>query len=191
MPTLRRSHRVRCASACGPLRLRRETLGVHLTAPSDANRILAMRRSLIVVGAVLAVAVVAGAATVWLSRPREVKVDHTDRALVARGEPLYQLHCAPCHGAQLEGEPNWTTRDVRGRLPAPPHDESGHTWHTTIRSCSRSRSTASASTRHGAISRICGLRENMSDEDIVATLAYIKSRWPAAVHEKRAAAGMN
>jgi mono/diheme cytochrome c family protein len=33
--------------------------------------------------------------------------------------------------------------------------------------------------------------EAMSDADIVATLAYIKSRWSGSVHEKRAAAGMN
>ena len=151
-----------------------------------------MRRSLIVVGAVLAVAVVAGAATVWLSRPREVKVDHTDRALVARGEPLYQLHCAPCHGAQLQGEPNWTTRDVRGRLPAPPHDESGHTWHHDDQVLFEvTKYGIGKHAPRGYQSDMPAYGKTMSDEDIVATLAYIKSRWPAAVHEKRAAAGMN
>ena len=57
------------------------------------------------------------------------RVDHADRSLVARGEPLYQQHCASCHGARLEGQPEWQSRNAQGRLPAPPHDDSGHTWH--------------------------------------------------------------
>jgi hypothetical protein len=32
-------------------------------------------------------------------------------------------------GANLEGQPNWKERQANGRLPAPPHDASGHTWH--------------------------------------------------------------
>ncbi len=27
------------------------------------------------------------------------------------------------------GQPNWRSRKPDGRLPAPPHDETGHTWH--------------------------------------------------------------
>ena len=50
-------------------------------------------------------------------------------AQIAGGADLYAQHCASCHGAQLEGQPNWRQRLPNGRLPAPPHDESGHTWH--------------------------------------------------------------
>ena len=52
-----------------------------------------------------------------------------DAEIVARGEAVYVAHCALCHGRNLEGQPNWQTRDKEGFLPAPPHDESGHTWH--------------------------------------------------------------
>ena len=45
------------------------------------------------------------------------------------GETLYARHCAVCHGDKLQGQPNWDVRDDNGLLPAPPHDESGHTWH--------------------------------------------------------------
>jgi hypothetical protein len=55
-----------------------------------------------------------------------VRIDAKDIALVTRGGPLYQQHYASCHGARLEGQPNWQSRDARGRLPAPPHDDSGH-----------------------------------------------------------------
>ena len=41
----------------------------------------------------------------------------------------YQEYCASCHGVNLEGQSNWRSRNEDGTLPAPPHDETGHTWH--------------------------------------------------------------
>jgi len=32
---------------------------------------------------------------------------HEDAAIVAAGDEIYQAHCAACHGADLEGEPDW------------------------------------------------------------------------------------
>jgi mono/diheme cytochrome c family protein len=55
-------------------------------------------------------------------------------ALIAapvRGEDaaaLYATHCASCHGARLEGQPNWFKANAAGRLPAPPLDVTGHAW---------------------------------------------------------------
>ena len=57
------------------------------------------------------------------------RADPHDAAKVALGATVYAQHCAVCHGAKLEGQPNWRERHPNGRLPAPPHDESGHTWH--------------------------------------------------------------
>ena len=34
-----------------------------------------------------------------------------------------------CHGANLEGQPDRMERNRMGRLPAPPHDVTEHTWH--------------------------------------------------------------
>ena len=31
------------------------------------------------------------------------------------GKPLYEKHCASCHGAQAEGAKNWTERQADGR----------------------------------------------------------------------------
>src|SRR5688500_20019378 len=50
-------------------------------------------------------------------------------AQIAQGHALYGAHCAKCHGKNLEGQPNWRTPLPSGRLPAPPHDKTGHTWH--------------------------------------------------------------
>jgi hypothetical protein len=40
-------------------------------------------------------------------------------------------------------------------------------------------------------SDMLGFAAEMSDDEIVATLAFMKSRWSPAVHAKRAAASMN
>ena len=52
-----------------------------------------------------------------------------DGKLVALGQQIYAEQCAACHGDNLEGQANWQSRHEDGRLPAPPHDETGHTWH--------------------------------------------------------------
>lgn len=48
---------------------------------------------------------------------------------LAAGEALYTENCAACHGVNLEGQDDWQRPGEDGRLSAPPHDETGHTWH--------------------------------------------------------------
>ena len=57
------------------------------------------------------------------------RISVDDPALLARGEVVYRTSCSSCHGANLEGQENWWLRDADGNLPAPPHDQTGHTWH--------------------------------------------------------------
>jgi mono/diheme cytochrome c family protein len=40
-----------------------------------------------------------------------------DTAVVARGQSIYRSHCASCHGARLERQPNWRERGADERLP--------------------------------------------------------------------------
>ena len=106
-----------------------------------------------------------------------------DSRLTARGASIYAAQCASCHGANLQGQPNWRERGPDGLLPAPPHDASGHTWH-------HPDAQLLAITRHG-LARVIGqpgYRSAMpaydgvlSDAEIVAVLSWIKSRWPPAV----------
>ena len=57
------------------------------------------------------------------------RLNSDDPSLVSAGKTVYASYCAACHGAQLEGQPDWRRPGPDGCLPAPPHDESGHTWH--------------------------------------------------------------
>ena len=95
------------------------------------------------------------------------------------GERLYQENCASCHGASLEGQPDWRSRLPNGRLPAPPHDASGHTWHHTDRVLLDivKRGTA-AIVGNGYESDMPGFKEVLTDEEITAIIDYIKSTWP-------------
>ena len=45
--------------------------------------------------------------------------DPENAQLVARGKLMYDRHCASCHGAKLEGQPNWQEKLATGRMPAP------------------------------------------------------------------------
>jgi mono/diheme cytochrome c family protein len=48
---------------------------------------------------------------------------------VTQGALIYAQQCAACHGANLEGAPDWKKPLPDGTFPPPPHDASGHTWH--------------------------------------------------------------
>lgn len=118
--------------------------------------------------------------SLWPEGPSGV-ADPTDAGQVALGASVYREHCASCHGANLEGEPNWRIRKPDGRLPAPPHDESGHTWHHPDEHLFRitKRGLNPPLAPEGYESDMPAFGETLTDAEIWAVLAYIKSRWPA------------
>lgn len=109
-----------------------------------------------------------------------------DAKLVARGKQVYAAQCAACHGAALEGQPQWRERGPNGLLPAPPHDASGHTWHHADEVLFRI-------TKHG-VAQAVGLKDYLSampiyegvlsDDEIIAVLSWIKAQWPAPVRQR-------
>ncbi|WP_413019341.1 c-type cytochrome [Noviherbaspirillum sp. 1P10PC] len=131
---------------------------------------------------------VAAAAALFLGRSGAAAayIDPSDAALVSRGKPVYAQHCAACHGASMEGQPNWRERRPDGRLPAPPHDASGHTWH-------HPDAVLVDIVKHGLVpgktapdayqSDMPAFERLLSDADVLAVLAYIKSGWPAQERE--------
>ena len=119
----------------------------------------------------------------------DARADPGDAKRVALGERVYAQQCASCHGAKLEGQPNWRSRLPNGRLPAPPHDESGHTWHHPDRVlfALTKQGLAPPYAPAGYESDMPAFGGKLSDDEIWAALAYIKSRWTSReVREARA-----
>jgi len=116
------------------------------------------------------------------------RIDAKDAKQVAAGEALYARHCASCHGAKLEGQPDWRRRLPNGRLPAPPHDASGHTWHhpDAVLFGITKKGLVPPYAPPGYASDMPAFANVLSDGDIHAVLAYIQSRWPKPVIEARA-----
>ncbi len=98
---------------------------------------------------------------------------------LVRGQTLYQRECASCHGADLKGEPGWQAADQGGKIKAPPHDETGHTWmHSESEIFRLVKFGPGDAAAPGYISPMPVYGGRLSDRDIEAVLAYIASRWP-------------
>ena len=97
---------------------------------------------------------------------------------VAAGRTLYGENCASCHGVNLEGQPDWKRRLENGRMPAPPHDATGHTWHHSDRALFDITKGSLAAVVPGYESDMPAFGDKLTDAEIVALLSFIKSTWP-------------
>lgn len=108
-----------------------------------------------------------------------LRTNGEDAATIAAGRTIYGDHCAACHGVQLEGQADWKTPLPSGRLPAPPHDASGHTWHHADEMLFRIVKEGTAAVVGGNYeSEMPGFGDTLGDAEIRAVLAFIKSTWP-------------
>ena len=103
----------------------------------------------------------------------------------------YQEHCASCHGVNLEGQANWRIPDENGTLPAPPHDESGHTWHHETQMLFDYTKLGGQVTLEtaGIMNYTSGMPAYgalLNDEEIWEILSYIRSTWPLHIQEAHA-----
>ena len=152
---------------------------------SDKSKVRLMPLSLYAAGVLLV-----GGVIFYFSSPLDkaelgISLQHKDRAAVDLGKTIYAENCASCHGVVLEGQANWRQRDAEGYLPAPPHDERGHTWH-------HPDSYLFLMTKYG-IEEIIGksypnnmpaYEDKLVDGDIIAVLSYIKSTWPDRIQRQ-------
>lgn len=130
-----------------------------------------------------------GAIVVGSCQEGQIAADPSDLQQVARGKIIYVKHCGACHGARLEGQPNWQEKLPTGRMPAPPHDASGHTWH-------HPDGVLFGITKFGLVpgkyappkyeSDMPAFGSQVSDDEIWAVLAYIKSGWPEEIRKAQA-----
>jgi len=101
---------------------------------------------------------------------------------VAAGSSLYQQNCASCHGANLEGQPDWRAPGADGLYPAPPHNDDGHTWHHTDQLLFdyTSLGGAAALKKTGIEDFESGMPafgEVLSADEIRSVLTFIRSNW--------------
>ena len=113
-----------------------------------------------------------------------IDLNSTDNSILVNGRKIYADNCASCHGVNLEGQKNWMSRLPNGLMPAPPHDETGHTWHHPDK-------YLFMVTKYG-IEEFIGekypnnmpaYKDILSDDEIIAVLSYIKSTWPSKIKE--------
>jgi len=100
-----------------------------------------------------------------------------DAQLIERGRQLYSANCASCHGATGEGQPNWKQRGPDGALPAPPQDETGHTWHHADGLLFRIVAEGCATYGGDASCRMPAFGDTLSSEDIEAVIEHLRSWW--------------
>jgi S-disulfanyl-L-cysteine oxidoreductase SoxD len=140
------------------------------------GRNLALALLIVVIGAILTFAAVGRA--LQRANSEGAGID----SQITLGQRVYAQQCASCHGANLQGQPNWRTPNPSGSMPAPPHDMSGHTWH-------HSDQQLFEITKYGGqhystpdyINAMPAFEDRLSDDEIRAVLAYIKSTWPADI----------
>ena len=121
------------------------------------------------------------AAAHLLSAPQANAFFHNGPDL-ERGRELYDTNCASCHGLNLEGQSDWQSATEDGTYPAPPHDETGHTWHhgdtMLLDYIHRGGQAVLDDMGVDFTSGMPGFGDELTGDDIEAVLDYIKSTWP-------------
>ena len=125
--------------------------------------------------------------TIAYSKP-DISLPYKDKAAIKLGQTIYKNKRASCHGISLECQIGWQTEIVDGRRLAPPHDETGHTWHHPAELLYNM-------TKYG-FEEMLGkkypnnmpvYKDILSDGELLAVLGYIKSTWPEnikAIHNE-------
>ena len=137
--------------------------------------------------AVTAVVIVVFVTSSYLtSRSDQSLLRPNDIQLTVLGAEIYKTNCASCHGVSLEGETNWQRPNPDLTMPAPPHDETGHTWHhddETLFKLTKFGLAAFVEDKNYK-SNMPAYENVLDDSEIIAVLSFIKSRWPKDVQHR-------
>jgi mono/diheme cytochrome c family protein len=97
---------------------------------------------------------------------------------IEEGHLIYTQYCAACHGIDGQGQyPEAPFEpDRTGRIGAPPHDDTGHTWHHSDVLLIR-YVTEGGFTDPERFHPMPPFGNILSDEQIVFVIAYIKTMW--------------
>lgn len=132
---------------------------------------------------ILVVAIVAGA--YWYFKEDVViPGDASDLDQVAFGSRVYSHICANCHGAKLDGQLGWKEPLKDGTRLAPAHSDKGETWRLSDQKLFEIVKDGGETMKpDGGVSRMPGFGKKLTDDEMWAVIAYIKSTWPSDVQE--------
>jgi mono/diheme cytochrome c family protein len=131
---------------------------------------------------IIGLALLAAAAVAWAAARQDPSGSQGER-----GRTLYASRCAACHGAELQGQPDWRHVNARGRLPAPPLDSSGHAWrHSDAELAHLVQFSVIDLAGPGYETDMPAFGKDLPNADIRALVAYIKSRWTPNVQAAQA-----
>ena len=149
-------------------------------------------RGLLLGGAVVAVLAASVVATALALRtqaaaPRGHFADAENAETVLEGKKLYASHCTSCHGRKLQGQLLWQVQDEFAGRRAPAHDQTGHTWqHSDEDLFAMTKFGRFPATPATVKSYMPAYGPNLSDDQILATVAYIKATWPLGLRVSQA-----
>lgn len=136
------------------------------------------KKKIAIIAAITIGIAVAASYRIWLPQQLSAGTE-PDPAVVAQGKDIYGQQCASCHGTELQGQPNWMQRKPDGKLPAPPHDASGHTWHHSDGDLFKIvKEGVQAFAGQDYKTDMPAYSGKLDDDQIRAAIAYIKSTWP-------------
>jgi S-disulfanyl-L-cysteine oxidoreductase SoxD len=148
------------------------------------------RKLLLGCGVAVLLAAGAGAAAFALHAPAAQPLHFADAEnaeAVQQGKKLYASHCAGCHGRRLQGQLLWQVQDQFAGRRAPAHDQTGHTWQHADNDLFAMIKFGRFTTTPATVkSYMPAYADNLSDDQILATLAYIKATWPLGLRVSQA-----
>jgi len=108
-----------------------------------------------------------------------VKRNYTTEQIIA-GQAVFENSCQECHGQYARGETkDWQTARDDGTFPAPPLNGTAHTWHHS------SKALLGTIDRGGVPlgGRMPPFKDVLTEQQKLAVLAYIQSRWPDEIYQ--------
>ena len=99
---------------------------------------------------------------------------------VAVGQPLYQTHCAVCHGSAGQGlAEDWKKRLADGSYPPPPLNGTAHTWHHSMSVLVRTIQRGGT----GFGGKMPAFAGRLSTAESLAIVAYLQNWWPDEIYQ--------
>lgn len=141
--------------------------------------------------AMVAIGATAAGAYLYFQDGDRIPGDVSDLDQVAFGSRVYSRICANCHGTELDGQLGWEKPLKDGTRLAPAHSAEGETWRRSDEDLFEVVKFGGETLKpDGGVSRMPGFGGKLTDGEIWAVIAFIKSTWPTNVQETQRNASM-